>query len=126
MSRGSDVLLKARTHFRAARTVETLKKIAVPEWDSEIFFWPEMSVEESREVGKHIKLQGGQAVIDAGALTDAAVSQVQFRARDQFGERLFGDADEKPLRDTDPEVLKRIASEMGWASRTSAEDLEKN
>lgn len=123
---GRDILLKARSHFRAARTVETLKKIAVPEWDTEVFYWPEMSVEESRAVGRHIRVSGGSASITAGDLTEASVTQVLLRARDAYGNRLFTDADDAALADTDPAVLQRIASAMGWASRASLEDAEGN
>ncbi len=126
MSKGSDILLRARTHFRAARTVETLARVHVPEWDTTIHYWPEMSVEESREVGQHLKIEGGQVVISAGDMTAAAVTQILFRARDEHGARLFGDSDEAALADTDPKVLQRIAAEMGWVSRTTAEDAEKN
>jgi hypothetical protein len=51
---------------------------------------------------------------------------VCLRARDQFGQRLFTDADGDALRDTSPEVLQRIANEMGWGSRPTLEDAEKN
>lgn len=123
---GADVLTRARAHFRPARDVSRLRKISVPEWDAEIYFFPEMSLEEAREVGRHITLQGGQAVITGASIAEAAVTQVLHRSRDQFGDRLFSDADEKALTDTDPEVLKRIAAEMGWTSSPSIEDAEKN
>ena len=123
---GRDILLRARSHFRASRTVETLRKVSVPEWDTDIFYWPDMSVEESRAIGRHIRISGGATVISAGDFTEAAVTQVLLRARDQYGNRLFTDADESALADTDPDVLRRIASEMGWTGRDSAEDVEKN
>lgn len=126
MASGREILLKARTHFRATRTVETLRKITVPEWETDIHFWPEMSVEESRAVGQHVHLRGGEMVINVGDVTDAAVTQVIFRARDAFGTRLFSEEDDAALRDTHPSVLQRIASEMGWTSSTTAEGAEKN
>lgn len=123
---GRDILLKARSHFRAARTVETLAKIEVPEWETTIHYWPDMSVEESREVGRHIRIAGGQAAISAGDLTEASVTQILLRARDAFGNRLFTDGDATALADTDPAVLRRIASAMGWSGRESVEDAAGN
>lgn len=123
---GKDVLTRARAHFRPSRDVSRLRAIAVPEWDTTLHYFPEMSLEEAREVGRHIKLEGGQAVINGGSLVEAAVTQVLYRARDEFGDRLFDDSDEKALTDTDPEVLKRIASQMGWVSSPTVEEAEKN
>ena len=120
---GHDILKRARSQFRAARTVEALRKIDVPEWEAEVFYWPAMSVEESREIGRHIRVSES---LTAGDFVDAAVTQVMLRARDAYGNRMFTDEDENALRDTDPDVLKRIAAEMGWGAPTSLEDAEKN
>jgi hypothetical protein len=123
---GREILLRARSHFRAARVLESLRPVAVPEWDTTLYFWPEMSVEERRAVFGHLRLEGGEIVATPGALLEAAVSMVCLRARDQFGQRLFSDADVDALRDTSPDVLQRIANEMGWGSRPTLEDAEKN
>jgi hypothetical protein len=122
---GVEILKRARAHFRASRTTESLRKVHVPEWDCDVYFWPKMSVEESREVGRHIRVENGRAEITAGDIDSASVSQVLLRARDHNGMRLFGDEDEAALRDTDPAVLKRIASEFGWSS-DSLGDAEGN
>lgn len=122
---GNELLLRARSHFRAARTVETLRKIAVPEWGAEIHYWPEMSVDEKRAVFRHLKATEGLDMALDGML-GAAVTQVCRRARDQYGNRMFGDDQEDALSDTDPDVLLRISNEMGWGSRPSLEDAEKN
>lgn len=119
-----ELLLRARSHFRATRTPETLEKIAVPEWEAELFFWPEMSVDEKRAVFANLKIGGDD--IPAAGLIDAAVIQVQLRSRDAFGNRLFGDGDEAALRDTDPEVLQRVSNAMGFGARLSLEDAEGN
>lgn len=120
---GKDILLKARSHFRAARTVETLRRIVVPEWDTEVYFWPEMSVEERRAVYAHIKMGTERTFADLSA---AALTQVLWRARDAHGNRLFSDADAAALADADPKVLERIGGEMGFGSGLSVEDAEKN
>lgn len=127
MSRGSSMLLAARSHFRAARTTESLRKVHVPEWvgegsDGDVHFWPEMDVAERRAVWAGFR--PGEAPT-TGELLDAAVTQVLLRSRDAFGERLFRDEDEAALRDTHPDVLMRIANAMGWRS-TALEDAEKN
>lgn len=119
------VLLKARQHFRNLRTVEALRKIDVPEWDSSVYYWPEMSVEERRAVYAHLKVGGSG--ITAGDLTAASLAQVLARARDAHGARLFRDEDEKALADdTSADVLQRIAAEMGWSNGGTVEDAEKN
>lgn len=121
-----DILLRARQHFRNARTVETLRKISVPEWGAEVYFWPEMSLDERRSVYAPMRMSDGRLEMSPAALLDASVAQVCLRSRDAHGNRLFTDSDDAALRDTDPEVLQRIASEMGWGSRASVEDAEKN
>ena len=123
MPSGNDILLAARSHFRAARTVETLRKVAVPEWsDAEIYYWPEMDVAEKRAVFGHFS---GLRPRSPAELFDAAITQVLLRSRDAFGNRLFRDDQEPALRDTHPDVLLRIANEFGW-SATSLEEQEKN
>jgi hypothetical protein len=126
MSRGTEILLKARTHFRALRTVETLRKFAVPEWDCEVYYWPEMSVEERIAVYRHMKIGPDGLQQTPGVMLESAIENVVNRARDAFGERLFTEADAEGLRDTDPDVLQRIANEIGWGARVSLEDAEKN
>lgn len=125
--RGNEILLRARQHARASRTVESLKKIEVPEWDCTIFYWPEMSVDEKRGVFRHMK-QGSDGTVELGfdAMLAAAVDQVRFRARDELGHRLFSDEDADALADTSPDVLMRVSGEMGWGARVDPEDAEKN
>lgn len=127
MSKGSDILLRARQHARASRTVESLKRIEVPEWDASIFFWPEMSVDEKRSVFRHMR-SNGEGGIELGfdSMLAAAVDQVKYRARDELGNRLFSDGDDVALMDTAPDVLMRISAEMGWGNRPTQEEAEKN
>lgn len=124
--RGNEILLKARTHARASRSVETLKKIDVPEWDCSIFYWPSMSVDEKIGVRQYTAFNpDGSLALTGAAMLSAARAQVALRARDEFGERLFGDEDEGALSDTDPNVLERISNAMGFG-RATLEDAEKN
>lgn len=127
MSKGSDILLRARQHARASRTTESLKKIDVPEWEASIYFWPEMSVEEKRAVFRHMRGNGdGGVELAFDAMLSAAVDQVKFRARDELGNRLFSDNDDAALTDTAPDVLMRISVAMGWGNRPTQEEAEKN
>ena len=119
---GQDILRKARATFRAARTVETLRKISVPEWETEIFYWPEMSVEERLAVYAHVKVSAERTLAD---VVKMALAQVQWRARDAHSNRLFTDEDEAALADTDPAVLQRISSEMASGDVGTVEDAEK-
>lgn len=126
-SKGNEILLRARQHARASRTIETLQKIDVPEWGCSIHFWPDMSVDEKRGVFRHMRhSQDGGVELAFDAMLAAAVDQVRFRARDELGNRLFADADESAITDTAPDVLMRISGEMGWGARVSQEDAEKN
>lgn len=125
--RGNEILLRARQHARAFRSVETLQRIDVPEWETSVFFWPEMSVEERRGVYRHLRANAGGGVeLALDSMLEAAVSQVLLRSRDEFGALLFSDADEDGLRDTSPDVLMRISNAMGYGSKPTQEDSEKN
>lgn len=117
-----ELLLRARSHFRAARTTETLRKVSVPEWDADLYFWPEMSLEERKAVYAHIRA-GERTLADLQA---CALTQVLMRARDAYGTRLFSDADAAALADTDPTVLLRISNEMGLGAGLSVETAEGN
>lgn len=124
--KGNKILLAARSAFRARRAVETLQKIEVPEWDCTVYYWPEMDVAEREGVYQHFRAGAEGLQLEGAGLVNAAVMQVLLRSRDEFGNRLFGDADQAALRDTDPGVLTRISNEMGWGSRPNIEDAEKN
>jgi hypothetical protein len=123
---GNDVLLKARQHWRAHRTHESLRKVSVPDWGTEVFYYPEMSVAERLAVFAHMKAGKTGLEITPSALLAAAVTQVCLRARDAMGERLFTDDQEPDLYDTHPDVLQRIANEMGWGSSQTLEQAEGN
>lgn len=121
-AQGNAILSAARSAFRSQRTVETLAKITVPEWGAELYYWPEMSVEERLAVYAHVKIATERNLADVVRMS---LAQVLWRARDAFGNRLFSDDDEAALADTDPDVLQRVAAAMGTGETESIEDAEK-
>jgi hypothetical protein len=127
MSKGNEILLRARQHARASRTTETLKSIQVPEWDCTLYFWPDMSVDEKRAVFRHGRVgEDGSISLPLDAQLDAAIDQVLHRARDELANRLFNEEQAAALADTHPDVLIRISGQMGWGARRTQEDAEKN
>lgn len=121
--KGNAILLRARQQFRQLRTVESLKKIEVPEWDSTLHYWPVRDLEERLAVEQHIRIGGDRTFADLMRLHTA---QVCHRARDELGFRLFTDEDAKALADTYPKVVERISSEMGLGDGLTLEEAEKN
>jgi hypothetical protein len=125
-AKGNEMLLRGRTQFRSLRTVETLRKIDVPEFGGEVHYWPEMSVDEKRAIFACLRMVGGDIETTPGNLLEASIVQVCRRSRDAFGDRLFSDDQEEDIRDLHPDVIQRIANEMGWGGRTTIEEAEKN
>jgi hypothetical protein len=121
--KGDEILLRARQQFRNTRTVETLRKIHVAEWATDIFYWPTRDMAERIAVEEHIRINGDRTAAD---LRRFHLAQVVHRARDVMGERLFTDDDAAALGDTHPEVLGRISSEMGMGDGLTLEEAEKN
>lgn len=122
-AKGDEFLLKARQQFRATRTAETLRKIAVPDLGMDVYFWPTRDLVERLAVEQHIKVGADRTMADLGRLHFA---QVLHRARDEFGNRMFGDEQEGALADTSPTLIERISLEMGMGDGLTLEIAEKN
>jgi hypothetical protein len=122
MSRGDEILLRARQAFSELRQPETLRKIEVPEWGAVVYYWPSRSMEERRGCEQYIRLGDRSSYAD---LTAYHAAQVCFRARDEFGQRLFRDDQEAAIAQTHPEVIARISSEMGLGDGMTLEEAEK-
>jgi hypothetical protein len=120
--KGNAILLRARQKFGVTRVVETLRKIEVPEWDATIYYWPVRDMNERLATEQHIKF-ADRTMADMRRLNMASVLS---RARDERGERLFSDADETALSDTDQDVVARIAGQMGLGEDLTIEEAEKN
>lgn len=119
--KGNAFLLKARQQFRDRRIVETLRSIEVPEF-GRIFYWPVRSRDEMVATERFIRF-GERTKAD---LTEFHLAQVLHRSRDEFGNRMFADADETALADVDPGLLERISLQMGLGNEPTVEDAEKN
>lgn len=112
----------AKSSFKARRSPETLVEIPVPEWKISVWYWPDMTLQERRDIYLLAKQEGGHTVLDLEAM---AVTLI-VRARDADGKRLFAMPEKRELMtEYDPDIISRIISAMGSGS-LSVEDAEKN
>jgi len=112
----------ARAQFQERRSLEALLEIPVPEWGISVYYWPDMTLAERREIFLFAKQDGDKTILDLEAM---AVT-VQVRARDKNGSKLFGRVERKDLmNEYDPDVLVRIVTEMNTGG-VHVEDAEKN
>jgi hypothetical protein len=121
--KGNDILLRARQQFRDTRVVETLRKIAVPEWGTDVYYWGVRDLSERLATEQFIKFGQDRTMADLRRLHNA---NVIARARDERGERLWSDADAEALADTQQAVIERVSLEMGLGDGLTIEAAEKN
>jgi len=113
---------QAKAQFKARRTPDTLEEIAVPEWGVSVWYWPDMTLQERREIYLLAKQEDGHTVLDLEAM---AVSLI-VRARDSSGKKLFSMPEKRELMtEYDPDVISRVVGQMSTAAET-VEDAEKN
>ena len=113
---------QAKATFKARRSPETLVEIPVAEWKTSIWYWPDMTLQERREIFLLARQEDGHTVLDLEAM---AVTLI-VRARDAGAKRLFAMPEKRELMtEYDPEIMSRIVSAMNTAS-VSVEDAEKN
>jgi len=113
---------KAKSQFAERRTADTLVAIPVPSWETQVYFWPDMTLAERREIFMLAKQKGDETVLDLEAM---AVTLI-VRARDKEGKRLFNRAERMELmNEYDPEVIAEIVSAMN-SPVLSIEDAEGN
>lgn len=95
-----------------------LEKMAVPEWDMDIYYKRTYPFEDEARV---IELQS------QGKVVDALVESLIVKARDSEGKKIFTDADRIVLmKEADPTVITRVAGEINNASlRPKVKDLAK-
>jgi hypothetical protein len=113
---------QAKSQFAERRTPDTLVAIPVPAWNTTLYFWPDMTLAERREIFMLAKQKGDETILDLEAMAITLI----VRARDKEGKRLFSKAERIELmNEYDPEVITEIVSAMNSAV-PSIEDAEKN
>jgi len=113
---------KAKSSFAERRTVENLQPIPVPEWGVSVYYWPDMTLSERREIFLLAKQQDGATVLDMEAMAITLI----VRGRDKDGKKMWHKAEKVELmNEYDPEVIARIVSAMNNDPITM-EDAEKN
>lgn len=100
---------QAKSQFAERRKPDTLVAIPVPAWNTTVYFWPDMTLAERREIFMLAKQKGEETILDLEAM---AVTLI-VRARDKDGKRLFHKAERMELmNDYDPEVITEIVAAM--------------
>jgi len=113
---------QAKSQFAERRKPETLVAIPVPAWNTTVYFWPDMTLSERREIFMLAKQKGDETILDLEAMAITLI----VRARDKEGKRLFSKAERMELmNEYDPEVITQIVSAMN-SPVSSVEDAEKN
>jgi hypothetical protein len=100
----SEILNKAKAHFREVLSQGLKGPVKVPEWDTEVWFKPAINFQQESKI---IELQ------NQGKTAEALVEMLIIRALDKNGTPLFNKAD-KPeiMREIDPGVILRIITDM--------------
>ena len=113
---------QAKSQFAERRKPETLVAIPVPAWNTTVYFWPDMTLSERREIFMLAKQKGDETILDLEAMAITLI----VRARDKEGKRLFSKAERMELmNEYDPEVITQIVSAMN-SPVPNVEDAEKN
>jgi hypothetical protein len=122
-AKGNAILLRARQQLCDARTVEKLRKVHVPEWETDIFYWPTRDLPERLAVEQYIKFGTDRTMADLRSLH---IANVVARARDEMGNRLFSDEDADALGKTPQTVVEQISVQIGLGDGLTVEVAEKN
>jgi hypothetical protein len=110
----SKILEKATAHFRN-KIGGDMKKITVPEWETDIYFKQSNTLKEQ---AKLIELA------QQGKTVEALVEQLIVKARNQDGTKMFGMPDKMVfMNEVDPSVIIRVVTEM---NETESEDYSQD
>jgi hypothetical protein len=119
---------QAKSQFAERRKPETLIAIRVPQWDCPkegpcvIYYWPDMTLAERREIFAYVKQKGEEITYDM----EAMAIMLLVRARKKDGSRFFNKVERLELmNEYNPDDLTEIVSAMGTLV-PSIEDAEKN
>lgn len=109
------VLDKATAHFRAKLSGE-LKKITVPEWETDIYYKDTITLKEQAKI---IELAQKNNTVEA------LVETLIIKARNQDGSKMFNPLDKTVfMNEVDPNVLIRVVGDIN--STEVIEDVSKN
>jgi hypothetical protein len=115
MSNGAELLAKAKTHWRE-KLVAPMESVAVPEWDTVIFFKP-TTLAQRNTIFRYV---------NDGSL-ESLVQTLIIRALDEDGKRLFSNSDKKDLMEkVDPDIIVNVITVMNEERETTIEDARKN
>ncbi len=115
----SKVLEKATAHFRTKIGGE-MKKVHVPEWETDIYF------KESNTLKEEAKLI---ELAQQGKTVEALVETLIVKARNADGTKMFGPMDKVVfMNEVDPNVIIRVVGEMNLANMQFSDqaEVEKN
>jgi hypothetical protein len=111
------ILQKATQHFRA-KLDGSLEKITVPEWESDIYYYPTTPLKDESSI---LKLQ------QEGKTVEALVQSLIVKCRNADGSKMFAPADRVTLlNEVDPKIIIRVAGQINGVDTESLEDVEKN
>lgn len=106
------VIDKATAHFEEVLGQGLKGPIDVPEWGTKVYYKASTTMFEESKI---IELT------QANKTTEALVTTLIMRARDEEGKPLFTGADKhKLMRGVDPKVILKIVTEMG----SDADDVD--
>ncbi len=96
-----------------------LKKINVPEWDTDVYYRGTSSMATEAKI---------LSLTTSGKTAEGLVESIVQKAMDENGKRLFRDADRVTLmHEADPQVLIKVATALNNATtEDSIGDIEKN
>ena len=114
----SKVIEKATAHFRVKINGD-MKKIHVPEWETDIFFKTSSTLKEESKI---VELS------QQGKTVEALVETIIMKARNEDGSKMFSQLDRQVfMNEIDPQIIIRIAGEMAsLITQESIEEAEKN
>lgn len=111
------VLERATKHFRS-KLDGSLEKISVPEWETDIYFYPTTALKDESTI---LKLQ------QEGKTVEALVQTLIVKCRNSDGSKMFAPADRAALlNEVDPKIIIRIASQVNGIDTDTLEEVEKN
>lgn len=109
------VLDKATAHFRAKISGE-LKKITVPEWETDIYFKTSTTLKEQAKI---IELAQKNSTVEA------LVETLIIKARQIDGSKMFSSLDKSVfMNEVDPDVLIRVVGEINSTASELDEEIK--